>query len=187
MSVLGRVFVGVVVVGLLGVLACAPGEGEVAEFEESPFPEGSSGVESPTDTDTDSGSGDLVVSVVEFLGEEYPGAVVGELEYEGGYFGVEVFDLGAGTEFEFDVAPGSLETWDHSEDGLGEDDRVKAEAVEVGFLDAFETASVEAGDDALFDEVELGSEGGVVVWEFEFVNDVEVYVDVSAGDVVKVD
>ncbi|GAB3842308.1 PepSY domain-containing protein [Nesterenkonia populi] len=196
----------------LGVTACSPDD---AEFEENDDAAETAGTEDEAqdngETDSDDagteaqdGEGepttaeepeadeaeaaeDEVRAVAEFLAEEYPDGEIGEIEDEGGYFEVEIFDLGSGTEYEFDIDPETFEMWDYDEETLDSDDQQKAEAVEISFLDALDTAEGEAGEDPTFDEAELDTEDGVVVWEIEFVNDVEVYVDVASGDVVKVD
>ncbi|WP_258933653.1 hypothetical protein [Nesterenkonia pannonica] len=85
-----------------------------------------------------------VRAVAQFLTEEYPEGVIGQLENEGGYFEVEIFDLASGMEYEFDLDPESFDMWDYDEETLDGDDQQKAESAEISFLDALETAENEA-------------------------------------------
>lgn len=55
----------------------------------------------------------------------------------------------------------------------------------IEISEALETAEDESDGEP--QDGELDTEDDTVVWEFEMTNDVEVYVDVTNGDVVKVD
>ena len=115
--------------------------------------------------------------------EEYPGGVITEFEDEGGY--IEVFVYDGSTEWELEVDSETFEIIDTEDDGIDSDDEAEAQAVEIDIAEALQTAEAESGGEPK--DAELDTEDGTVVWEFEMTNDVEVYVDVSNGEVVKVD
>lgn len=117
---------------------------------------------------------------------EYQDGVITEFEdntSDGGY--VEVFVYDGETEWELEVDSESFEIIDTEDDGIDDDDREEAEAAEIDISEALQTAETESDGEP--HEGELDTEDGTVVWQFEMTNDVEVYVDVTNGDVVKVE
>ncbi|WP_022872437.1 PepSY domain-containing protein [Nesterenkonia alba] len=165
-----------------------PAEGQDTEENEDPgaATDEDEAEDTADDSDTGAASGEgAVYDVAEFLAEEYPDGVIGQLEDEGAYFEVEIFDPAAEVEYEFELDPESFDIWDYEEESLDGDDRAKAESVEIEFTEAVQIAESEG--DSEFYEADLDTENGVVVWEIELRNDVEVYVDVATGDIVKVD
>ena len=114
---------------------------------------------------------------------EYPDGVITELDTDDSYYEIYVYD--GETEWELEVDRESFEIIDTEDDGIDSDDQEKAEAVEIDFVEALVAAADEGG--AMADEAELDTEDGTVVWEIALTNDVEVYVDVASGEVVKVD
>lgn len=114
---------------------------------------------------------------------EYPDGVITELDTDDSYYEIYVYD--GETEWELEVDRESFEILDTEDDGIDSDDQEKAEAVEIDFVEALVTAADEGG--AVADEAELDTEDGTVVWEISLTNDVEVYVDVTTGEVTKVD
>lgn len=115
--------------------------------------------------------------------EEYPEGVITELDTDDSYYEIFVYD--GETEWELEVDRESFEIIDTEDDGIDDDDREKAEAVEIDIIEALTTAAEEGG--AEVEQAELDTEDGAVVWEIELTNGSEVYVDVSSGEVVKVD
>ena len=114
---------------------------------------------------------------------EHPDGVVTELDTDDDYSEIFVYD--GQTEWELEVDRESFEVIDTEDDGIDSDDQEKAEAVEIDIVEALTTASEEGG--AEVEQAELDTEDGTVVWEIELSNDVEVYVDVVTGEVVKTD
>ncbi len=115
--------------------------------------------------------------------EEYPEGVITELDTDDSYYEIFVYD--GETEWELEVDRESFEIIDTEDDGIDDDDREKAEAVEIDIIEALTTAAEEGG--AEVEQAELDTEDGAVVWEIELTNGSEVYVNVSSGEVVKVD
>lgn len=115
--------------------------------------------------------------------EEYPDGVITELDTDDSYYEIFVYD--GETEWELEVDRESFEIIDTEDDGIDDDDREKAEAVEIDIIEALTTAAEEGG--AEVEQAELDTEDGAVVWEIELTNGSEVHVDVSSGEVVKVD
>lgn len=115
--------------------------------------------------------------------DEYPDGVVTELDTDDEYFEIFVYD--GQTEWELEVDRESFEIIDTEDDGIDSDDQEKAEAVEIDIIEALTTAAEEGG--AEVEQAELDTEDGTAVWEIELANDVEVYVDVATGEVLKTD
>ncbi|NLS10971.1 hypothetical protein HGQ17_13395 [Nesterenkonia sp. MY13] len=143
--------------------------------------------EDTTEDDAAEASGDHpVYQALEAALAEYPDGVITEFEdntNDGGY--VEVFVYDGSTEWELEVDSETLEIIDTEDDGIDSDDEQEAQAVEIDIAEALQTAEEESGAEPK--DGELNTEGGTVVWEFEMTNDVEVYVDVATGEVVKTD
>mgnify|MGYP002721478847 CR=1 FL=1 len=140
--------------------------------------------ESPAAEDGDAGrSGEPLHQAVEAALAEYPDGVITELDTDDSYYEIFVYD--GQTEWELEVDRESFEIIDTEDDGIDSDDQEKAEAVEIDIIEALTTAAEEGG--AEVEQAELDTEDGTVVWEIELTNDVEVYVDVTNGEVVKVD
>ena len=139
-----------------------------------------------TDPDAESSGEHPVYQAVEAALAEYDGGVITEFEdntNDDGY--VEVFVYDGETEWELEVDSESFEIIDTEDDGIDADDREEAEAVEIEISEAIQTAESEGGAEPT--DGELDTEDGTVVWQIELTNDMEVYVDVTNGDVVKVD
>ena len=137
-------------------------------------------------TDAESGGDHPVYQAIDAALAEYEGGVITEFEDntdDDGY--VEVFVYDGETEWELEVDSESFEIIDTEDDGIDDDDRQEAEAVEIEISEAIQTAESEAGAEPT--DGELDTEDGTVVWEIELDNDTEVYVDVTNGDVVTVD
>lgn len=88
---------------------------------------------------------------------------------------IEVLTSGDGTEV--------LST--ENEGSLGSDDRAGLDAASVSISEAIETADGEHSGS--IDDVELDDDDGTFAWEVTFTDDVEVYVDVASGQVLKVE
>lgn len=112
--------------------------------------------------------------------QEYPDGVFTEYDDEGSYYEFFVYD--GETEWELEVDAESFEIIDVEDDGIDDEDRQEAEAVEIEFEDALRTAAEEGG--AVATEADLDTEDGMVVYEIELANDSEVSIDVATGDVV---
>ncbi|SRR5690625_4294602 len=70
-------------------------------------------------------------------------------------------------------------------DDLDDDDRAALDSAQVTLTDAIRTALDEAG--GTLDDVTLDEEDGTVAWEVGLDDDVDVYVDVATGEVLRVD
>lgn len=200
----------VAAVGVLALSACGPddaldtdGNGEPDspvtvgtendDSQEEASAEGADGETSETDdteeADPEEGASDTdrpdepLYDAVDAVLAEYPEGVITELDTDDSYYEIFVYD--GETEWELEVDRESFEIIDTEDDGIDSDDQEKAEAVEIDFVEALVTAADEGG--AIADEAELDTEDGTVVWEIVLTNDVEVYVDVVTGEVVKVD
>lgn len=143
--------------------------------------------EDATEDDAAEASGDHpVYQAIETVLAEYSDGVITEFEDntdEDGY--VEVFVYDGTTEWEHEVDSETFEIIDTEDDGIDADDEEEAQAVEIDISEALQTAETESGGAP--EDGELDTEDGTVVWEFEMDNDVEVYVDVATGEVVRVD
>lgn len=127
-----------------------------------------------------------VYQAIEAALDEYQDGVVTEFEdntSDDGYVEVYVYD--GETEWELEVDSETSEITATEDDGIDDDDREEADAVEIEISEALQTAEEESDGEP--HEGELDTEDGTVVWQFEMTNDVEVYVDVTNGEVVKVD
>ena len=164
-------------------------ENDDAADDETPDDDAADGVEETDDDDADAGTeGEehVVYQAIQAALEEYPDGVITKFEDESdddGYVELSVYD--GTTEWELEVDAESFEITKTEDDGIDGDDEQKAQAVEIDIAEALQTAEQESGGQP--HEGELDTEDGVVVWELEMDNDVEVYVDVATGDVVKVD
>ena len=160
---------------------------DAAEDTETQDAETEGAEEEPTeDAGADAAGDHPVYQAIETVLNEYPDGVITEFEDntdDGGY--VEVFVYDGSTEWELEVDSETFDIIDTEDDGIDADDEEEAQAVEIDIADALQTAEEESGGQP--HEGELDTEDGTVVWEFEMDNDVEVYVDVATGDVVKVD
>lgn len=154
----------------------ADGEGSETDDTEEAGPE----EEEASDTDRPD---EPLYDAVDAVLAEYPDGVITELDTDDSYYEIYVYD--GETEWELEVDRESFEIIDTEDDGLDSDDQEKAEAVEIDFVEALVTAADEGG--AIADEADLDTEDGTVVWEISLTNDVEVYVDVATGEVMKVD
>lgn len=184
--------------------ACAPEDavqdegGQAEDVQDSPTPnveDSPTTNDSTEDTDvsaeeTTDASGEPgtegdhpVYQAVETVLNEYPGGIITEFDDEGSY--IEIFVYDGTTEWELDVDSSTFEIIDTEDDGIDDSDRQEAEAVGIEFADALRTAENEGTGD--LDSGELDTEDGTVVYQIELTNDVEVYVDVISGEVVRVD
>ncbi|WP_191089997.1 PepSY domain-containing protein [Nesterenkonia ebinurensis] len=142
----------------------------------------------PTEEDAEqpeAGGDHQVYQAIETVLAEYPDGVITEFEdntAEDGY--VEVFVYDGTTEWELEVDSETFDIIDTEDDGIDDDDEQMAQAVEIEIAEALQTAEAESGGEPK--DGELDTEDGTVVWEFEMTNDVEVYVDVATGEVVRV-
>lgn len=123
---------------------------------------------------------DAIYQAVDAVEQEYPDAVVLDLDTESSYYEFTIFD--SGSEWELDVDRESFEISNTEEDDVDSDDQRNAEAVEIEFADALRTAAEEA--DGTPEQAELDDENGTVTWEIELDNGSEVHVDVASGEVV---
>lgn len=182
----------------LALAACAPDEdmpegGEditPGQNEDSPEPEfedtEDDAAEPEDDTDTPETGGDHpVYQAIETVLAEYPDGVITEFEDNTGEDGyVEVFVYDGSTEWELEVDSQTFEIIDTEDDGIDADDEEKAQAVQTDITEALQTAESESDGEPK--DGELDTEDGTVVWEFEMANGVEVYVDVTTGEVIKI-
>ncbi|WP_158583068.1 PepSY domain-containing protein [Nesterenkonia natronophila] len=179
----------------LALSACAPEEDfpedeDAAQTEESPSPnsEENDDVQDEDATD-DAGATDddhSTYRAIQTTLDEYPDGIITEFEdssHDGGHVKVHVYD--GSTEWDLKVDSESFEIVHTEDHGIHHDDEEKAQGVEIDIAEALETAEEESGGQP--HEGELDTEDGIVVWDFEMDNDVEVYVDVATGEVVKVD
>jgi uncharacterized membrane protein YkoI len=176
----------------LALSACAPEEDfpaddDAGQTEESPSPDSEENDDAQDAEDTDDTDDDHpVYQAIEAVLDEYPGGVITEFEEtsdDDGHVEVRVYD--GTTEWELEVDSESFEITNTEDDGIDGDDEEKAQGVEIDITEALQTAEEESGGQP--HKGELDTEDGTVVWEFEMGNDVDVYVDVATGDVVKVD
>ncbi|WP_218220248.1 PepSY domain-containing protein [Nesterenkonia sp. Act20] len=140
----------------------------------------------PTDEATSSpgaGGEEGVYQAVDAVNEEYPDAVVLDMDTEGSAYEFTIFE--AGSEWELDVDRETFEISNTQEDDIDGDDQRDAEAVEIDFADALRTASEESGGSP--EQADLSEDNGTVTWEIELDNGTEVHVDVASGDVDRVD
>ena len=70
-------------------------------------------------------------------------------------------------------------------DDLDSDERAALDSAQITLADAIRTALEEVG--GTLDDVELDEDGGTVAWEVSIDDDVEVYVDITTGEVLRVD
>lgn len=149
----------------------------------------------PTDDDTDDGSSDTdgsadaadhadVLSAID-LAENETGGTAFELDdADGGNWEIEV----AVGDDELDVlvnSDGSEVLAVEPDGSLDGEDRAGLEAATITIAEAIEIAA-EHGT-GMIDEVDLSSEGDTFVWEVEFTDDTEVYVNVDGGEVLRVE
>lgn len=186
----------------LALAACAPDDAitsdeETDQVEDTPAPEteetddatepagDEQTEEEATDNQAPEASGDHpVYQAIETVLAEYSGGVITEFEdnaNDGGY--IEVFVYDGSTEWELEVDSETFEIIDTEDDGIDADDEAEAQAVEIEISEALQTAEAESGAEP--EDGELDTEDGTVVWQFEMTNDMEVYVDVATGEVVR--
>lgn len=135
--------------------------------------------DSATDDSTASDE-DAIYQAVDAVEQEYPDAVVLDLDTESSYYEFTIFE--GGSEWDLEVDRESFEISNTEEDDIDSDDQRNAEAVEIEFADALRTAAEEA--DGIPEQAELDDENGTVTWEIELDNGSEVHVDVASGEVV---
>lgn len=180
--------------GTLALTACGPDDTDDGSEPGSPVTVGTEN-DSQTDDQDDDAQQDAaegedgespdepLFQAIDAALAEHPDGVVTELDTDDDYYEIFVYD--GQTEWELEVDRESFEVIDTEDDGIDSDDQEKAEAVEIDIVEALTTASEEGG--AEVEQAELDTEDGTVVWEIELSNDVEVYVDVATGEVVKTD
>lgn len=153
--------------------------------EESPAEDTTTGetTDEPTDDAAEASSDHPVYQAIDAVLSEYPDGVITAFEDENDY--IEVFVYDGDTEWELEVDSSTFEIINTEDDGIDDDDRAEAETVEIEITEALQTAESESDGEPHHGE--LDTEDGVVVWEFEMTNDVDVYVDVITGDTVRVD
>ncbi len=164
---------------------------ETVEAESSETPEGDSTEEASTDAEpteepsesSDAEGDDGIYQAVEAVMEEYPDAVILDMDTEGNAYEFTIFE--AGSEWELDVDRETFEISNTQEDDIDTDDQANAEAVEIDFAEALRTAAEEGGGAP--EQADLDQENGAVTWEIELDNGSEVHVDVASGDVDRVD
>lgn len=92
-------------------------------------------------------------------------------------------------EIEVDVDGTGTEVLSSEREGsLDRDDRAGLDAAQITLVEAIELAIGHYGGTAPLDDVDLSEEGGgVFAWEVAFTDDVEIYVDVTDGRIIRVD
>lgn len=177
------------VAATLALTACAPEDTtEETEQAEDTEQQDTEAADEPTDPEADGdGAGQHpVYEAIDSVLSEYPDGVITEFEDNSGDDGyVEIYVYDGQTEWEVEVNSESFEIVKTEDEGIDDDDRDKAEAVSIELTEALQTAEEESGGQP--HEGELDTEDGSVVWELEMDNDVELYVDVTTGEVLEID
>lgn len=147
----------------------------------------------PAQQDGEAASGDIpaeydgVLAAIELAATDAGGRAF-ELDDEDG--GWEIYVEVDGIEVEVEVNREGTEILgqDPDDDGLDSDEQALLDAAgDVTMADALRLAIIEHGGTAPVDEIEVGFRDGVAVWEVDFHDDVEVYVDPAAQQIVHVD
>lgn len=175
------------------------GADDTAEFEDDAADDAETdAADEPTEEETDdaaaeddaaaddadqAGGEGAAYEAAEAVAEEYPEAVISQFEVESDEIEVDIFDLEGDVEVELRLDPETYEITSEEEDELDSDDRQKAEAVEIDFIEALQTAEQEGGAEP--EDADLDDENGTVVWEIQLVDGTDVYIDVATGDVVE--
>lgn len=141
-----------------------------------------------TDDSTDGSAGDgehAVPLAAIALAQDETGGTAFELdEGDGGVWEVTV----AIDDRELEVwvgSDGTEVTSTHDEGSLESEDRDGLAAATITISDAIEIAAGEHSGQ--LDDVNLDSDGGTFAWEVAFMDDTEVYIDVTNGDVLRVE
>lgn len=164
---------------------------ETVEAESSETPQSDATEEAPTEAEPTEGPSSSseaddeegIYQAVAAVTQEYPDAVIMDLDTEGSAYEFTIFE--AGSEWELDVDRESFEISNTQEDEIDADDQAYADAVEIDFAEALRTAADEV--DGTPEQADLDEENGAVTWEIELDNGSEVHVDVASGDVDRVD
>lgn len=147
-----------------------------------------------TGTDDGAASGDVppeydgVLAAIDLAVAEHDGAPAFEVDDEdGGTWEVHV----AVGEDEIEVhvsADGTEVISSERDDDLDSDDRAGLEAAgDYTLAEALRAAIAEYGGTARVDEVSIDEDDGTYAWEVSFTDDVEVYLDIATGDVLRVE
>lgn len=154
-----------------------------------------------TDADSDDTRSDDAPGTSGNIPEEYAGvlAAIPLAEAHAGGFAFELDD-GDGGIWEVHVAVGGDDIEVHvdasgsdvisseREADLGSDDAAGLDAAGIGLAEAIEIAIVEYGGTAPVDDAGISDEGGgAYAWEVAFADDVEVYLDITDGTVLRVE
>lgn len=134
------------------------------------------------------GQGHALFDGLHAVESQYPGGIVFEVEAEDNTHEFKVYD--GNSIYEVITDNHSLEILSSEYDDTPDsDERAKLEAIDISFAEALQIAAQNSGSSDLImaDEAQLDSEDGVVVWEVELTNGREVYIDVTSGNVVKID
>lgn len=179
----------------LALTSCSPPE-PVDPVGPAPSAEGAPAEEaSPSASAPAAGSGAEADVVAQYeaaraavdLAERTAGGMAFELDDEdGGNWEVRV---GVENE-EFEVvvdAAGTEVLRSERDDSLDGEDAGRLNGVQIGLSEAIGIAVSEYTGTARLDDADLTTEGDTVAWEIGFVDDVEIYLDVLDGRVIRVD
>lgn len=111
-----------------------------------------------------------------------------EIESDDGRQVVDIEVASDGNEFEVRIDQTGTEILAQRQAGTPSDDVAKAEAAEIDATRALQTA-VEREPDATVTEIQIDTEGGVVVWQIELVrpdgSEIEIDVDAQTGAITE--
>ncbi len=138
---------------------------------------------SPTVEESAADSMETAAAAVQLAESSVSGSNAVELDWDDDKWKVTV--IAGNQETEFEISADGKTVTDREDDDSDDAEYVKQ--VKVSIIDASEIALAEVPGE--FDKAELDEEDGKVVWKIEIddPNDVEVYVSVDDGKIVKID
>ena len=142
--------------------------------------------ENGDDTDSPDAAGEHteLLAAIDLAEAEADGTAFGIDDEDGGNWEITV--AAGDEEIEVLVSGDGTEVLGTDNEGsLDSDDRAGLDAADVTISEAIETAAGE--HTGSIDDVELDDEDGTFAWEVNFTDDVEIYVHVTNGDILKVE
>ena len=130
---------------------------------------------------------DGVLAAIDLAVAEHDGAPAFEVDDDDG--GWEIHVAVGGDEIEVHVsADGTQVIGSERDSDLDSEDRNGLDAAgDYTLAEAVRAAITEYGGTAALDEVTIDEENGTFVWEVTFTDDVEVYLDIATGEVLRVE
>lgn len=130
---------------------------------------------------------DGVLAAIELAASEAGGWAY-ELDEDDGRWEIYVAVDGREVEVEVNREGTEVLNQDRDDDGLDSDEQAVLDAAgDVTMADALRLAIIEHGGTSEVEEIEADTRDGVPVWSVEFQDDVDVYVDPAAQQIVHVD